>query len=148
MTDRDSEETATALKPLVWTTTFEMGDESVDLDHRQFFEIVNRLTAAIRECADSSQIAALCDELVAHSASHFDNEEATMARHRYEELDGHRRDHMRLLKDITKVAAALRHGHDRDAFVSQALKVKELLLRHMLRRDIQYKSHFMASRHS
>jgi hypothetical protein len=32
--------------------------------------------------------------------------------------------------------------------VDQALTIKELLLRHLFRRDVQYKSHFMASQRS
>ena len=148
MADRDSDETARALMPIVWTATFEMGDDGIDAEHRQFIEIVNRLTASIRDNAETSTIAALCDEVVAHSESHFRSEEAAMARYGYESLDAHRRDHERLLADIARVSREIRHGADRTMIASQALTIKELLLRHLFRRDVQYKSHFMALRRS
>jgi hemerythrin len=149
MPDRDSDETARALKPIVWTTTFEMGDGTVDAEHKQFIEIVNRLTASIRDRAEASMIAALCDEVVSHSESHFRNEEAAMARYGYEDLEAHRRDHERLLADIARASRALRDSADhRTVIVNQALTIKELLLRHLFRRDVQYKSHFMASQRS
>jgi len=148
MADRDSDETATALMPIIWTTTFEMGDDTVDAEHKQFIEIVNRLTASIRDNAEISTIAALCDEVVSHSESHFRSEEAAMARYGYENLEAHRRDHERLLADIARASRALRHSADRTMIVNQAMTIKELLLRHLFRRDVQYKSHFMASQRS
>jgi hemerythrin len=148
MPDRDSDATARALKPIIWTTTFEMGDGTVDAEHKQFIEIVNRLTASIRDGAEVSTIATLCDEVVSHSESHFRNEEAAMARYGYENLEAHRHDHGRLLADIARASRALRHGANRAVIVDQALTIKELLLRHLFRRDVQYKSHFMASQRS
>jgi hemerythrin-like metal-binding protein len=148
MADRDSDEVARALKPIIWTTTFEMGDGAVDAEHKQFIEIVNRLTASIRANAETSTISALCDEVVAHSAAHFRSEEAAMARYGYENLKAHRQDHERLLADITRVSMALRHSVDRATLVDQALTIKELLLRHLFRMDVQYKSHFMAMQRS
>jgi hemerythrin len=148
MTDRDSDEVARALKPIIWTTTFEMGDGAVDAEHQQFIEIVNRLTASIRANAETSAISAICDEVVSHSESHFRSEEAAMARYGYENLKAHRHDHERLLADITQVSTALRQSADRATLVNHALTIKELLLRHLFRRDVQYKSHFMALQRS
>jgi hemerythrin-like metal-binding protein len=148
MSDRDSDETARALKPIVWTASFEMGDDGVDAEHRQFIEIVNRLTASIRDNAETSTIAALCDEMVAHSQSHFRSEEAAMARYGYEDVEAHRRDHERLLVEIAQVSREIRHGVDRTEIASHALTIKALLLRHLFRRDVQYKSHFMALQRS
>jgi hemerythrin len=148
MSDRDSDETARALKPIVWTASFEMGDDGIDAEHRQFIDIVNRLTASIRGNAETSTITALCDEMVAHSESHFRSEEAAMARYGYDNLEAHRRDHERLLVDIARVSKEIRDGVDRNEIVSKALTIKELLLGHLFHRDVQYKSHFMASRRS
>jgi hemerythrin len=71
-----------------------------------------------------------------------------MARYGYEDVEAHRRDHERLLVEIAQVSREIRHGVDRTEIASHALTIKALLLRHLFRRDVQYKSHFMALQRS
>ena len=132
-----------ALRPIVWSEAFRMGDAAIDAEHQQFIDIVNRLNAAIRDHADPADIAAICDALVADAAEHFASEEAAMARHRFGGLPTHRREHRRLLAFIRSEADLVRIAATRTALVDGALAIKDALLTHIFRVDVHYKTHFL-----
>jgi hemerythrin-like metal-binding protein len=132
-----------ALRPIVWSEAFHMGDAAVDAEHRHFVDIVNRLNAAIRDYADPAAIAAICDALVADAAEHFKSEEAAMARNRFGGLPAHRREHRRLLAFIRSEADMVRIAATRTELVDGALAIKDALLTHIFRVDVHYKTHFL-----
>lgn len=132
-----------ALAPIQWTDAFAMGDAEIDAEHRNFVDIVNRLNAAVRDRGPGAVISAICDELVADAAAHFRSEEAAMERVGFGALDGHRREHERLLAFLETQAGRVRAGGDRPAVVEAALAIKDALLGHMFRVDVHYKSHFL-----
>lgn len=135
-----------ALRPIVWSEAFHMGDAVVDAEHRQFIDIVNRLNAAIRDHADPAAVAAICDDLVVEAAAHFASEEAVMSREGFGGLPAHRREHRRLLAFIRSEADQVRIAADRSGLVDGALAIKDALLTHMFRVDVHYKTHFLEIR--
>jgi hemerythrin-like metal-binding protein len=134
-----------ALRPIVWSEAFHMGDAAVDAEHQHFIDIVNRLNAAIRDHADPADIAAICDSLVTDAAEHFASEEAAMARHGFGGLPAHRREHRRLLAFIRSAAGEVRIAATRTDLVDGALAIKDALLTHIFRVDVHYKTHFLES---
>jgi hemerythrin len=134
-----------ALRPIVWSEAFHMGDAAVDAEHQHFIDIVNRLNAAIRDHGDPADIAAICDSLVTDAAEHFASEEAAMARHGFGGLPAHRREHRRLLAFIRSEAARVRIAAERADLVNGALAIKDALLTHIFRVDVHYKTHFLES---
>lgn len=132
-----------ALRPILWTEAFQMGDDTVDAEHRHFIDIVNRLNAAVRDRQDPIAIAAVCDTLVADAAAHFACEEALLERHGFGGLPAHRREHQRLLAFIRGEADRVRIAAARDDVVNSALAIKDALLTHMFRVDVRYKTHFL-----
>lgn len=129
-----------ALQPIRWSEAFQMGDSAIDDEHRDFVGIVNRLNAAIREHAAAAGITAICDALVDHAARHFASEERMMERLGFGGLPDHRREHERLLPQIRAEAARMRTADGRTELIAGALAIKDALLTHMFRVDVQYKS--------
>lgn len=129
------------LRPIVWSTAFEMGDARIDAEHREFVGIVNRLSAAV-EAREPDRVAEICKVLVEHSANHFRHEEEVMAEHSYGGLEGHRRDHERLLADICEQTERLcRPTASWQEHVEAAANIKDALLGHLFRVDVHYKTH-------
>ncbi len=141
--DVDMPDDEGALRAIVWSETFQMGDAVIDAEHRQFIDIVNRLSAVILDRADPATISAVCDELMRDAAEHFAAEEASMERHGFGGLPAHRREHARLLVFIRETAARVRAARRRPLLIEGALAIKDALLTHMFRVDVHYKSHFL-----
>jgi hemerythrin len=61
-------------------TTMSTGVDSVDAQHRQLFDLINRLTADMAAGKGKDDIGAVLNELAQYAVSHFAHEESCMAR--------------------------------------------------------------------
>jgi diguanylate cyclase (GGDEF)-like protein/hemerythrin-like metal-binding protein len=120
---------------LAWQEAYECGDETIDAEHRELFELANRLIDASVEGGkgDAGLLAAL-DALLAHAGRHFADEEAILERLRYSDLELHRRAH----KGLLRRAAWLReHAQTGEASLGTLVEflAQDVVARHMLTLD-------------
>jgi hemerythrin len=103
-------------------------------------ELIDHLSAALKDNCDSDTILASLSELVQFAAFHFATEERLMEQHQVEDLVPHREEHRRLLHDIGNLNV------DEDvASISLILRyLQEWLLRHVDGMDRQLGAALMA----
>lgn len=125
-----------------WRDAMNIGDPSIDSDHRHLVELINDFEAAIAGRIDHRGIARVLMGLVQYTADHFTREEEIMAEIRYPYLDSHRRSHRDVLKKLTE------HVHDyvaadksrRDEMIrSMAGFLREWLVDHIIHSDLRMK---------
>lgn len=129
------------LSPIPWVEALSVGDAAIDAEHRFFIDLVNRFSSMVAQDASKIGINALLHRLIEHSREHFKNEEAILAAAGYPELDGHRRAHAALLRDLDAVVQDFLAADDYDRWVAAALHVKAALVDHLLQQDMRFKSH-------
>jgi len=84
---------------LVWQEAYECGDPTIDGEHRELFEMANRLIdATTRADIEGEAFLNSLDALLAHVQQHFSDEEAILERLHYADLEPHRRAHRGLLR--------------------------------------------------
>jgi diguanylate cyclase (GGDEF)-like protein/hemerythrin-like metal-binding protein len=89
---------------LTWLEAYESGNATIDAEHRQLFELGNRLiSAATQPDAGAAWRPALAS-LLEHVTMHFRHEEEILAAHGYERLAEHQRAHASLLRRATELA--------------------------------------------
>ena len=135
-----SDATLVPLQPLAWSAAHAIGIKEIDDQHMQLAELINQLSAALKDSCDSHTILAALGELTEFAAFHFATEERLMEQHQIEHLVPHREEHRRLLHDIGNLNV------DEDvASISLILRyLQEWLLRHVDGMDRQLGEALMA----
>lgn len=88
--------------PLIqWTDALSVGHDAIDRDHRRLVDTVNGLHEAMLAGQGMGQVRRALDEIVAHAADHFLREEKIMADSAYPALAEHKREHGKLLEEIS-----------------------------------------------
>jgi diguanylate cyclase (GGDEF)-like protein/hemerythrin-like metal-binding protein len=96
---------------LIWQEAYECGEPTIDRQHRELFELSNVLLEASSKSQSSPQeLNEALENVLAHIAQHFADEEVLLARYGYKGLDAHRRAHARLLARAGQLKASVAAG--------------------------------------
>jgi hemerythrin len=90
---------------LEWSEALHLGHPAMDDTHREFVELLNRLGAA----ADDERLACL-DDFIAHTETHFRQEEAWMEAMQFPPLACHRTEHEGVLEIMREVRKRIAGG--------------------------------------
>lgn len=91
------ENIATRFQRLVWRSSYESGNESIDHEHQKLFIHANELLAMILSGAATDRIGTLAEALVKELEIHFRNEETILAAAAYADTASHAREHHQLI---------------------------------------------------
>lgn len=116
-----------SLQPLAWSIAHSVGIKAIDEQHLHMAELIDRLSATLRDGGQVGTGVADLDALIHYTAFHFATEERLMQQHRIDDLVVHRDEHRRLLHDIRNLRT-----DDDIGSVSLILRfLQEWLLRHV-----------------
>jgi hemerythrin len=86
---------------LNWKEEYATGVEEIDLQHRYFMGLINRLSSELDGCEDESYRKKLLNELVKYASFHFVSEENLMLKFAYPDLERHRKLHLDLIDKLS-----------------------------------------------
>lgn len=95
---------------LVWKNEYECGNREIDSQHRELFQIANRLLSAMITRAPAPEIKKLVESLVATTTGHFHHEDAVCRSAGYPLCDEHSRIHATLTKQMNGIQEKFRKG--------------------------------------
>jgi diguanylate cyclase (GGDEF)-like protein/hemerythrin-like metal-binding protein len=123
---------------LIWQEAYECGEPTIDSQHRKLFELANALldTSFKAQSAPEGFTAAL-EQLLAHIARHFADEEAILAAHGYRELKAHRRAHAELFARAAELRASAAAGQTTLGDLVEFL-ASTVVARHLFTADRRY----------
>lgn len=131
---------------LAWQEAYECGNPAIDGEHRELFNLANRLIdASLRSAEDAQAFLAAFDTLMAHVQRHFAHEEAILDRLHYGDLEPHRRAHQGLLRRAAWLRARATTGEARLGTVVEFL-AQDVVARHMMTLDRAFFPLFEARR--
>ena len=76
-----------------WDMNLMLGNEQVDSQHQQLFEMVNSLIHSCAEGSDLKKLKDTLDFLVNYTVQHFNDEEKLMIDSKYPEYEQHKQKH-------------------------------------------------------
>jgi hemerythrin len=118
---------------ITWDKTLELGQEQMDADHLHLVALVNQLAKGIVNNQGKEAHDAVLDQLFADIRVHFGNEEKLMAAHAYPSAEGHRAEHVKLIKDAVEYRAKFEAGGEPS--ISLLYFIDQWLTRHILGSD-------------
>jgi len=78
---------------LNWKPEYSVGIESVDFEHQEMIELINKVYDAIKDKKNPESIEHFLGEVHATISAHFALEERVMRRANYDEFEAHKDDH-------------------------------------------------------
>lgn len=85
---------------LHWEDRYSVGVATVDHEHQELIELINRLYAAATAARSKDAVVGFFGDLFKAISSHFALEERFMRERGYEQFTQHKNDHERLLDEI------------------------------------------------
>ena len=95
---------------LRWVSEFEIGNEYVDLQHRHFLSLINRIRKNLRETSDEDYKRKLIIELHKYADFHFTSEENIAISLDLPGIKSHHQLHLQLLEELNQNAENLDKG--------------------------------------
>ena len=93
-----------------WTSEFEIGNEYVDLQHRHFLNLINRIGKNFKETNDDDYKKKLISELHKYADFHFTSEENIATSYGLPGVKSHHQLHLQLLKELNQNVEDLYNG--------------------------------------
>jgi len=116
-----------------WKDAFKLGIPSIDAEHEQFFEIMNRCALVAKEGASPAVVETLLQELATYAEHHFRNEEEALERVGYPELEAQRAEHQRFRRDLERIRAL-----ESPSVLAALSLARDWLLQHVTGTDRRY----------
>ncbi|WP_460165020.1 bacteriohemerythrin [Thermostilla marina] len=122
-----------------WSDDYLLGIETIDSQHKQFFDAAQRLHDAMVNVEGEDVVEKAVDFLRSYAQTHFQTEEALMERHGYPRLEEHKRLHAAFFDAMTELVEDLEKFGPNQHLAEQALEIsRDWLLEHILEEDTQY----------
>ena len=88
------------MKNITWDDSLSVNVEEIDEDHRRLVDLFNILSHSVAEGDAADYIEAVLEELIACTIWHFRHEERLMLLYKYDGLEGHKEEHLELIKSV------------------------------------------------
>ena len=117
-----------------WKHEFNIGIPSIDAEHRQLIDLINEVHDRLTDEKRPFQVEDFLGEIHARIAAHFALEEKWMKDNDYDQYQGHKADHEKLLDDIRDIMDAC---DDKENFDEETLsdRLSDWFTGHFATRD-------------
>ncbi|MCL2441114.1 MAG: hemerythrin family protein [Treponema sp.] len=90
---------------LKWDTAYSIGNDDVDVQHQQIFDLLSSLVKSCENGSDTAILKDTLDFLVNYTCKHFNDEESLQIKYNYPEYEKHKQMH----EDFKLTVAGLVH---------------------------------------
>ena len=124
------------MQRFVWNESYSIGHELVDAQHRQLFEIINRLAIYDQASTNLELISQILSQLTEYASFHFETEESYLEKIACANLVSHKQEHRQFrIKVMELCKAAL---ENKDVTVEEIFNyLSDWLVNHILDTDQQ-----------
>lgn len=120
-----------------WNDRYSVHIPSIDEEHKELFDIIGELGAAMKNGQSNGVLGETLDRLVQYAGKHFDSEEKLFREHHYPQTDEHKAKHDEFIDKISEYNDLFRKGTN---IVSVQLLgfLSDWLVKHIMQEDLQY----------
>ena len=132
------------LAPVPWLPILETGHAEIDHEHQGLIEDTNTILAIFTRQEPWPVLQAAARTMRDRCVAHFEHEDHLFKALRFPGADRHRRSHRRIMAEINGILATLETVDTPNRLDWElALSLRGILVDHLLREDLAYKSHLM-----
>ncbi len=131
----------------LWKEELDLGINSIDEQHKKFFEIGNKIDELLMDCEegkeDYDEIYNVINELKDYTFYHFKTEEDLFIKYNYPDYEQHKMKHNEFKAYIESLDLETIH-EDQTEFLKELLgKIIQWIFNHIVTTDSLYKDHFL-----
>ena len=121
---------------LEWKSTFEIGVEEVDEQHKNLFDAINKLFDACKQGKGKDEINKVMDFLQDYVVEHFREEEALQVKYKYPDYENHKKLHDAFVNEYLEIRKVFNEQGASNTFVNLVNhKVTDWLIKHVTNCD-------------
>lgn len=121
-----------------WNEGMSVGIHEIDVDHKRFILLIGDLNRAIVDRMDLEEIKRRLQLILDDAAKHFAHEEKLLREWRYPDAAEHAKKHAHALKSLEEIQDQLFAYKMTSEWIDVGIKVKDILINHMLTEDSKY----------
>ena len=99
-----------------WSQDYSVNIKTIDDQHRELVNILNRLFVAVSKREGEKVIAGILDALMSYTQTHFALEERLMRQAKYKDLEPHMEEHRKLLEQLDLAVQEASDRREADLF--------------------------------
>ncbi len=126
---------------LEWTDELSVHIPEIDVEHHHFILLINELNGAIIARKDIEEIKKYMQAILDDAVAHFDHEEALFREWGYPEAAEHAKRHAQTLLALNKIMEDFKRGGVAYEWIEASLKIKQILIEHLLTEDMKYRDY-------
>jgi hemerythrin-like metal-binding protein len=127
---------------LEWNEGMSVGIPEIDADHQRFISLLNELNRSITERMKATEIHKRLQHVIDDTERHFEQEEKFFQEWRYPNAGVHADIHKQVLNTLKNIQDSfIPYGLEAE-WLDAALKIKNILISHILVEDMQYANYF------
>jgi hemerythrin len=92
-----------SMAQVIWQDSYSIGIDTIDTQHKQLFDIINKIYVASDNDSELEAIMPLFDELQDYTRYHFDEEEQYFTTLTQSEIDHHKSEHIFFINELEKI---------------------------------------------
>lgn len=92
-----------SMTQVIWQDSYSIGIDTIDTQHKQLFDIMNKIYVASEEDSDLDVIMPLFDELQDYTKYHFDEEEQYFTTLSQGSIEQHKNEHQFFIDELDKI---------------------------------------------
>lgn len=130
---------------LDWNESLSVCIPEIDIEHQNFIRLVNELNEAIVARAGIARISSCMQAILVDAAAHFSHEEALFREWNYPDAESHAKKHEQITLALREIMGHFERGGLECELIEAGLKVKAVLIEHLLSEDMKYRDYCLAS---
>lgn len=130
-----------------WSGALSMSNPQIDAEHRRFVDLVNELNGEIlNQRRDKAVVERILALILEEAVAHFEHEERLLVEKGYPEADKHAQAHAELAGRIRQALKEIHSTEPGTAWIETGLRIKVLLVDHLLNDDTKYIDYLRSDR--
>lgn len=129
------------MEKIIWNDSYSVGIKEIDQQHKKLVEMINQLIDASGVSVRSETVSDTLTGMTNYAMYHFQTEEDLMREYEYPQYDAHHLAHMGFIRKTAEMAAAAIEL-EQTVPVELLSFLKDWLINHILKSDMQYKDFF------
>jgi hemerythrin len=131
---------------LEWQPELSVHIPEIDAEHKHFIELINALNEAISERMSLSEVRKRMQDVLDDAVAHFEHEEALFIEWGYPDAEQHAREHAAAASVFSEIKRRIECKEMEDEWAEAGLRVRQLLVAHLLNEDMKYRDFWLAQR--